>query len=87
MQEEAKTPKRDILGVVPKEHYLTRLHELFGVERHWYRKADTVVDGIPWHVEVIAAETVKPGRVIYGTNYSISFGDPFGDLGGGLRSC
>ena len=69
-------PKVTILDQVPEAHYAGLLHELYGVERHWYRHGGLVHEGIPWHIEVIVAETSGPGEMFFACNYAVSFGDP-----------
>ena len=78
MQAEGRQPKPTILGSIPKEHFRARLDALYGVvpDRFWHKRDAFEVDGIPWLVEVAVAETERPGSVIYGVNYSPTFGDP-----------
>lgn len=76
MQAQAKRPKPAILGRVGEDHLLAHLRREYGVERHWYRHREVDVDGIPWAIEVVVAETLNPGRVLWATNYSPAFREP-----------
>jgi hypothetical protein len=76
MKAASAEPKVAILGQVPEAHYAGLLDELYGVERHWYRHGGLVHDGIPWHIEVVVAETGGPGEMFFACNYAVSFGDP-----------
>ena len=79
MKAASAEPKVTILGQVPEAHYAGLLDELYGVERYWYRHGGLVHDGIPWHIEVIVAETIEPGEMFFACNYAISFGDPLAE--------
>jgi len=76
MKAASTEPKAGILGQVPEAHYAALLDELYGVERYWYRHGGLVHDGIPWHIEVVTAETRDQGETVFACNYAASFGDP-----------
>src|SRR4029453_11683236 len=80
MQAEARPVRPQRLGLIGADHIRTRFAEWYGIEgdRFWYAKAlDVDRDGTPFAVEVAVAETVIPGPVVYGLNFSPAFGDPF----------
>jgi hypothetical protein len=81
MKGEAAQPKPTALGHVPEDHYRTLLDDRFGVERFWFKRRRLTEAGVPWLVEVAVAETASRGTVVYGVNYSATFGDPFGQTG------
>lgn len=78
MKAAVKVPKTHVLGEVPDAHYRACLHSWYGVERFWFKRRSVVVDGLPWVIEVAAADTTEPGRVFYAVNYSPGYGDPLG---------
>lgn len=78
MRATARAPKPAALGHLGENHLQARLGAAFGVERSWYRRKAVDHDGVGWELEVLITETRRPGAVIYGTNYSPSFGDPLG---------
>jgi 5S rRNA maturation endonuclease (ribonuclease M5) len=80
MKSASAEPKVTVLGQVPEAHYVGLLGQLYGVERYWYRHGGLVHEGIPWHIEVVVAETVDPGETFYACNYAVSFGDPLADV-------
>ena len=79
MQDHARRPKPSKLGRIPDDHYRQCFGEWFGVHRNWVRRKAFEVDGIPWAVEVVVAETEMGGGVFYGVNYSPTFSDPLAD--------
>jgi hypothetical protein len=79
MKAASAEPRVTILGQVPEAHYAGLLDELYGVERYWYRHGGLVHEGIPWHIEVVVAETRDPGETLFACNYAVSFGDPLAD--------
>lgn len=81
MQENSRPPKPAELGKVPAGHYRQVVSDLFGIERDrfWHARSETVHDGIAWAVDVAVAQTERPGRVIYGTNFGVPFGDPLAE--------
>lgn len=79
MKAASSEPKVTILGQVSEAHYVRLLDDLYGVERHWYRHGGLVHDCIPWHIEVIVAETAEPGETFFACNYAVSFGDPLAE--------
>jgi hypothetical protein len=76
MKATAQPPKPETLGVAGEEHFRQLLDRLYGVKRHWYKRLSLELDGIPYLVEVMVAETEKPGALYHGLNFSPSFGDP-----------
>jgi hypothetical protein len=76
MKDTAQPPKPETLGYVGEEHFRQLLDHLYGVKRHWYKRLSLELDGIPYLVEVMVAETEKPGALYHGLNFSPSFGDP-----------
>jgi hypothetical protein len=78
MKWQSRPVKPPALGVVPEEHYRLVISRLFGISRDrcWTARKEILHGGIPWAVDVVVAETERPGRVIYATNFGITFGDP-----------
>jgi Histidine kinase-, DNA gyrase B-, and HSP90-like ATPase len=76
MKAASAEPKVTALGQVPEDCYIMSLGFMYGVERYWYKHGGVVHDGIPWHIEVVIAETTEPGETFYACNYAVSFGDP-----------
>jgi DNA topoisomerase VI subunit B len=74
MKAEARLPKPTVLGQVPEDHYRDLLDRSFGVKRFWFKRKRLVHRGVPWQLEV--AVTEQAGEVVYGVNYSPTFGDP-----------
>ncbi len=76
MRQHAKpTPPRR-LGPVGEDHLRTMLDDEYGVARPWYKATECVVGGVPWIVEVMVADTVRPGRTWFACNHAPAFGDP-----------
>jgi hypothetical protein len=86
MQRLARPVKPAALGIVPEDHYRALIDRLFGISRDrcWLARREILHTGIPWAVDVVVAETERPGRVIYATNFGVTFGDPLERAG--LRS-
>ena len=77
MNTTADAPKPEILGFVGKEHFCQLLDVLYHIKRDpWYKRLSLELDGIPYLVEVMVAETEEPGALYHGLNFSPSFGDP-----------
>lgn len=77
MKREAREIKPAALGVIGEDHFKARIGELYGIKRHWYRKALKVIDGLPVGIEAMIAETERPGRLFTGVNFSPTYSDPF----------
>jgi hypothetical protein len=78
MLAEAKPSSPARLGAVGKEHLERLLDDRFGVHRFWYKAATVVDAGVPWVIEVAAADTEVPGGYWFGCNHSPAFDDPLG---------
>ena len=78
MLEHSKPTQARRLGMVDGEHYRRLLDDAYGVRRFWFKTAALTVDGVPWIVEVAAADTYKPGRTWFACNHAPAFGDPLG---------
>lgn len=76
MREHAKVPKPTVLGSVGEDHIRACLDAWYGVKRLWYKRKRLDHHGVPWVLEVAVATTHRPGRVVYGANYSSTFSDP-----------
>jgi len=78
MTRQSRPVKAAALGIVPEEHYRLLIARLFGIshDRCWAARKEILHRGIPWAVDVVVAETERPGRVIYSTNFGVTFGDP-----------
>lgn len=71
-------PQPEILGRVGPDHFRQRFDEAFKIvgDRFWYKHQWASVDGTPYLIEAVLAETEQPGDVFYGLNYSVPFTDP-----------
>ena len=80
MQAQSRAPKPAELGKVPEQHYRAVIERLFGIERDrfWFARREHVHHGVAWAVDVAVAETTRPGRVVFGTNFGVPFDDPLG---------
>jgi hypothetical protein len=63
-------------GPIGEDHLRTMLDDEYGVARPWYKATECVVGGVPWIVEVMVADTVRPGRTWFACNHAPAFGDP-----------
>lgn len=76
MKENTKPAGPEVLGFIGEEHFVRRFSELYGVKRHWYRRVSGEVNGIPYVVEALLAETERQGSLFTGVNFSPTFEDP-----------
>ncbi len=78
MQAEARKVQPAALGKIPAGHYEAMIARLFGIsrDRFWHSRKEVMCGGVPWAVDVAVAATERPGRVIYGTNFGVTFDDP-----------
>lgn len=76
MQELTRPASPDVLGRCGGEHFRRRFEELYGVERFWYRREAVDIGGVPYVVEAAVAETLTPGDIFTGLNFSPTFEDP-----------
>jgi DNA topoisomerase 6 subunit A-like protein/histidine kinase/DNA gyrase B/HSP90-like ATPase len=78
MKTEARQPKPAALGRVLEDHYRGCFEDWFGIkdDQFWYRRKETVLDGVPWVVEIAIAATRTEGRAVWAVNYSPTFDDP-----------
>ena len=73
MRAAGAAPSVDILGAIGAAHFRACFAAWYGVKRSWYHKTKSLVDGIPTVVEVAIAETVQPGLLWHGVNFSPTF--------------
>jgi hypothetical protein len=76
MRSNSQPPSPDVLGQIGEGHFRQRFERWYGVKRFWYKKVADVVDGVCYVVEAALAETVKPGHLFHGVNFSPTFDDP-----------
>jgi hypothetical protein len=76
MRQQSTPPSPHVLGKVGEKHLIRCFQEWYGVKRHWYKKAEGLVDDIPFFFEVLVAETEEKGDLYYGVNFSPTYDDP-----------
>ena len=83
MRQTVKEPTHKVLGSPVGEVHLTATLASFygGVDRYWYKRVNTTLNGAPAIVEVVVAETEEPGGLFYGVNHSPTFDDPLASAG------
>jgi hypothetical protein len=82
MQEVTRIPKPAAMGRIPQEHYRNCFDQWFGLRTEddfWYKRVETLIDGVPWVADVALAATQVPGDVYFGVNYSLVANDPISD--------
>jgi DNA topoisomerase VI subunit B len=79
MQAEGDPPSPDVLGWVGEEAFHVRFDAWYGVKRFWYARKKGEINHIPFVIEAAVAETVNPGEVWTGINFSPTFSDPLAD--------
>jgi Histidine kinase-, DNA gyrase B-, and HSP90-like ATPase len=79
MQAEGEPPSPDVLGYVGEESFRARFEAWYGVNRFWYKRVKDEINRIPFVIEAAVAETVHPGEVWTGINFSPTFSDPLAD--------
>lgn len=80
MQELSRPARADVLGWCGEEHLRCRFEELYGVKRFWYKREVVELDGVPHVVEAAVAETLRPGALFTGLNFSPTFEDPLASV-------
>ena len=94
MRKHTRPPKARDLGVIGREHLLSRLG-LYGLQQetfHYKAVIGDTADGIPVVIETAfgwCPETLNGRRIVTGANFSPALGNPFrsfGQTGEGLES-